>query len=194
MAEPGKDPLKRYESKKEDLVDVSGRCGTGRTPGGNTLEEDNEEDEEEVKPSMSQIKVHGDPRTLREKGPSPEPEDPFLAWSPFKCSTPTPTRMTIIATRTWIPWWPLLSTSGEAGGEVGAVSCGMGGRQGPGSQHCWHGAWTDMGLEKVGMYIKTVTDGNVVHQDSRIQVNDLLMEMDGMNLVGVTQSFVASML
>lgn len=41
-----------------------------------------------------------------------------------------------------------------------------------------------MGLEKVGMYIKTVTDGNVVHQDSRIQVNDLLMEMDGMNLVG----------
>ena len=62
----------------------------------------------------------------------------------------------------------------------------------------WNGrtprAWTGMGLEKVGMYIKTVTDGNVVHQDSRIQVNNLLMEMDGMNLVGVTQSFVASML
>lgn len=89
---------------------------------------------------------------------------------------------------------PMVSTSGEAGGEVGAVSCGMGGRRGPGHQHCWHGAWTDMGLEKVGMYIKTVTDGSVVHQDSRIQVNDLLMQMDGMNLLGVTQSFVATML
>ena len=51
-----------------------------------------------------------------------------------------------------------------------------------------------MGLEKVDMFIKTVTDGSVVHQDSRIQVNDLLMGMDGMNLVGVTQNFAASML
>ena len=51
-----------------------------------------------------------------------------------------------------------------------------------------------MGLEKVGMYIKTVTDGSVVHQDSRIQVNDLLVEVDGTSLVGVTQSFAASVL
>lgn len=51
-----------------------------------------------------------------------------------------------------------------------------------------------MGLEKVDMFMKTVTDSSVVHQDSRIQVNDLLMEMDGMNLVGMTQNFAASML
>ena len=51
-----------------------------------------------------------------------------------------------------------------------------------------------MGLEKVDMFIKTVTDGSVVHQDSRIQVNDLLVEVDGTSLVGVTQSFAASVL
>lgn len=86
------------------------------------------------------------------------------------------------------PMWPLLSTSGEAGGGVlelypvewrtpwawvSSIAC-----MGHGQTWAWR-RWACAS--------STVTDGNVVHQDSRIQVNDLLMEMDGMNLVGVTQ-------
>ncbi|KAJ1057731.1 hypothetical protein K5549_005549 [Capra hircus] len=47
-----------------------------------------------------------------------------------------------------------------------------------------HGAWTGMGLEKVGMYIKTVTGGNVVHQDSRIQIQQLKRKLQSLEQKG----------
>uniref|UniRef100_A0A4W5KMV8 Protein phosphatase 1 regulatory subunit 9B n=1 Tax=Hucho hucho TaxID=62062 RepID=A0A4W5KMV8_9TELE len=184
------------ESRKDDysegdLVDISAYSGIGEDSGGSQLDEDEEDEPYEPESSCSEI-----PGLPAEEEAPPENRKICFSTGPIKVFTTYSNEDydrrnddvdPMAASAEYelekrVERLDLFPVELEKDGDgLGISIIGM-------------GAGADMGLEKLGIFVKTVTDGGAAHRDERIQVNDLIVEVDGTSLVGVTQAFAASVL
>uniref|UniRef100_A0A8C1RST4 Protein phosphatase 1, regulatory subunit 9Ba n=1 Tax=Cyprinus carpio TaxID=7962 RepID=A0A8C1RST4_CYPCA len=183
----------REDISEADLVDISAYSGIGEDSGGSQLDEDEEaEDDDAYEPESSCSEITGlpvedEPPPSRKICFSTNPIKVFTTYSnedydrrndevdPMAASAEYELEKRVER----LDLFPVELEKDKDG--LGISIIGM-------------GAGADMGLEKLGIFVKTVTEGGAAHRDGRILVNDLIVEVDGTSLVGVTQNFAASVL
>ncbi|XP_059407715.1 neurabin-2 [Carassius carassius] len=183
----------REDISEADLVDISAYSGIGEDSGGSQLDEDEEaEDDDAYEPESSCSEIPGlpvedEPPPSRKIRFSINPIMVFTTYSnedydrrnddvdPMAASAEYELEKRVER----LDLFPVELEKDKDG--LGISIIGM-------------GAGADMGLEKLGIFVKTVTEGGAAHRDGRILVNDLIVEVDGTSLVGVTQNFAAAVL
>uniref|UniRef100_A0A3Q0RYX1 Protein phosphatase 1 regulatory subunit 9B n=1 Tax=Amphilophus citrinellus TaxID=61819 RepID=A0A3Q0RYX1_AMPCI len=193
--ENDEDGSRKEDYSEGDLIDISAYSGLGEEDsGGSQLDDEEDEDDEEAyQPETSCSEIPGLPEEEEPPPPnrkicfSTEPIRVFTTYSnedydrrnddvdPMAASAEYELEKRVEK----LDLFPVELEKDSDG--LGISIIGM-------------GAGADMGLEKLGIFVKTVTEGGAAQRDGRIQVNDLIVEVDGTSLVGVTQSFAASVL
>uniref|UniRef100_UPI0037E99EE7 neurabin-2-like n=1 Tax=Semicossyphus pulcher TaxID=241346 RepID=UPI0037E99EE7 len=191
-AEDEEDRILREDQSGRDSVDISTYSAVGEDFGGSQVDEDEDEVDDRYEPESSCVEIVGlpteeDPPPSRKIRFSTEPIKVFATYPNEDYDRRNEDVDPMAASAEYelekrVERLDLFPVELEKDGDgLGISIIGM-------------GAGADMGLEKLGIFVKTVTDGGAAHRDTRIQVNDLIVEVDGTSLVGVTQSFAASVL
>ncbi|KAF3704196.1 Neurabin-2 Neurabin-II Neural tissue-specific F-actin-binding protein II [Channa argus] len=182
----------RDDQSGRESVDISAYSTVGEDFGGSQVDEDEDDSDDRYEPESSCVEISGlpveeDPPPSRKIRFSMEPIKVFATYPNEDYDRRNEDVDPMAASAEYelekrVERLDLFPVELEKDGDgLGISIIGM-------------GAGADMGLEKLGIFVKTVTEGGAAHRDGRIQVNDLIVEVDGTSLVGVTQSFAASVL